>query len=167
MERNDSNYNWQSPPLVSHSPYQYPTQAMPSAASVDALSTALARPRKRRNAGAWVAAIATTVLSLGIGFAAGTVTTETPASCLEALGHADEIRAQASELAGHYATLADLSSSAVEAAASWDTSSLEAITADLETLNGDMEDLTDRVEVTVAAYESAAESCRAAGGEVQ
>lgn len=156
MNTNDSNRSWQSPPLVTHSPYTpgvYPTQAMPSAASVDALSTALAQPRRRRNAGAWVAAIATTVVSLGVGFAAGTVSgTSTPGSCMEALEYADE-------LTDHTGELGDLAGESIEAAAAWDADALDALTVEVE-------DLRVRWDETLAAYESAAESCRAAGGEL-
>lgn len=150
---------WNPPPLVTYT--SEPTRAMPA--------TTLAAPRRRRNTGTWLAAVGTAVLGAALGavLTAAATDTSTPESCLVALDHAEDIRAQTSELSGHYATLADISARSVDAAASWDVTQIEPLTAELDALNMEMGELTDRAGVTRDAYETAAADCRAEGGEVR
>lgn len=151
---NPNQGHYSPPPLVTHA-----TQAMP----VHGAAT-----RRKSKAPAWTAAILTSVFTAGLGFAAGTATsiTETPASCLEALEHADTLSAESEQLAGYFIELADLSAQAVEAAAMWDAPALDALTLEVEALSADVDALADQHTVTYASYETARDTCRAEGGEL-
>jgi len=164
-----TNGHWQSPPSW-HTQTPQPTTALPSPESVEALAAAMhqpRQPRRRSGAGAWVAAITTTLGALALGFAGGVVAApaETPASCLEALEYADELNEQSNQMAVYFAELSDISGRAIEAAVRWDVTELESLTAETEALTSDLEALSDEVDETYAAYETARDECRAEGGE--
>lgn len=145
MHEQSTGHRWQSPPSW-HT--QEPTTVMPSQAPAQA-------PKRRgwrvgEAVAATVTVALTATLALGAGYVIGAG--RASAACEEALAYSDELNAMSEE----YSTLVGRM---LEAAFSFD----EAAVAEVE---ADGEAFKLRYEDTLVAYESAAEDCRAAGGEL-
>ena len=108
---------------------------------------------RRRNGAAVAGAIIVSVVGLALGYTVGTVTSSTPASCMEALERSDELNVLSEE----YSVLVN---TAIEAAFSFDEDQVAAAEAEGE-------DFAVRYETALDAYESAAADCRAQDGDVR
>lgn len=153
MHEQSTGRRWQSPPSWH---MQEPTTVMPSQGAVDALSSKLHQAPKRRGwrvgeaVAATVTVALTATLALGAGYLIGAGRTAT--ACEEALAYSDELNVLSEE----YSTLVG---EMLEAVFSFDEGAVAAAEADGEAFKVRYED-------TLAAYEAAAEDCRAAGGEL-
>lgn len=141
-------------PVPEPAPYWAETTAMPSQDAVDALSSKLHQAPKRRRgrAGGALAAVVTVTVTAAVSLGAGYLfgADRASAACEEALAYSDELNTMSEE----YSTLVGRM---LEAAFSFD----EAAVAEVE---ADGEAFAERYADTLAAYETAAEDCRAAGG---
>ncbi len=81
-----------------------------------------------------------------------------PDSCVAALDAADEFIVLNTEFGGHFITLAEISSDAVQAAVAWDSAALDANTADIEDLAAEVTALSDRA--GAVNYDGPAAECR-------
>ena len=143
MHEQSTGHRWQSPPSW-HT--QEPTTVMPSQAPAQA-------PRRRgwrvgEAVAATVTVALTATLALGAGYVIGAG--RASAACEEALAYSDELNTMSEE----YSTLVGRM---LEAAFSFD----EAAVAEVE---ADGEAFAERYADKLAAYETAAEDCSAAGG---
>lgn len=143
-------------PVPEPAPYWAETTAMPSQDAVDALSSKLHQAPKRRRgrAGGALAAVVTVTVTAAVSLGAGYLfgADRTASACEEALAYSDELNVLSEE----YSTLVG---EMLEAVFSFDEGAVAAAEADGEAFKVRYED-------TLAAYESAAEDCRAAGGEL-
>jgi hypothetical protein len=99
----------------------------------------------------WLVPAVTAAVVAAAGLAGGYVIgSATPASCVEALEYADELNAQSEQ----YGVLVG---EAFDAVAAFDQAAADAAVAEVQALSVEHD-------ATYAAYETAAESCRAAGG---
>lgn len=144
-------YYGSPPPMVTHSPY--PTMAMPVYGQQPQYQPPMPR-KKGAGAGTWVTAIACTLGALFLGIGVGVAASDgaTPASCTEALEHADTLTDESEELA-------ELFVSALEAIEVFDVAAVEAVAVDIE-------DLVERRQGTLAAYETARDECVEGGGSL-